>query len=66
MNLAKRISNLWKLSEFEPKNLGDIPIKETKRAVTILSSSLSQKAQIISYKPRDPVKKITEQDPNAN
>lgn len=69
MNLLKRASNLWSWSAFPaPK---DAFFQDEKGSSLIKRSTQSlytpeQKAQVISYKPRDPVKEITEQDPNEN
>lgn len=64
MNLLKRIKNVWQLSAYEVPPIGKTISyypNGTKVAPVLVSP-----AQVISYKPRDPVKEITEQDPNAN
>lgn len=67
MNILTRISNLWSWSAlpapkdafFQDEKGSGLIKRSTERLYTP-----EQKAQVISYKPRDPVKEITEQDPN--
>lgn len=61
MNLLKRISNIWKLGEAvqREKTVWEVIEDEHK-------PKLREKAQFISYKPRDPVAEIVNQDPNGN
>lgn len=58
MNIRKRLSNLWALSEYELPPIGispsDYPVG-TKVAQSLVSPP---QATIIPYKPRDPVKDI--------
>lgn len=67
MNLLKRLNNLWSWSAlpapkdafFQDEKGSELIKRTTQRLYTP-----EQKAQVISYKPRNPVKEIVEQDPN--
>lgn len=64
MNPFRRISNLWKLSAFEPGK----PTDEYKTPGTEVSSLIKkpQKASFVAFNRRDPVAEIVNQDPNGN
>lgn len=69
MNLWRRLSNLWSWSALPaPKDA----FFQDEKGVGLIKRSTQQlytpeqKAQVISYKPRNPVEEIVNQDPNAN
>ena len=62
MNLIKRIKNLYKLSELEPKLPTAAPSPD--RAVTLVKPvEIKQEGRFIALNPRNPAKEITEEQP---
>lgn len=59
MNLIKRINNLWKLSEFKPREIGSPPLEQGTIVAQIIKPP--QKASFIAFNRKTPVEEILEQ-----
>jgi hypothetical protein len=60
MNLVKRINNLWKLSEYKPREIGSPPLE----VGTVVAQIIKKPAEFIKYNPKTPVEEfISEQKP---
>lgn len=63
----QRIKNLWALSKYQPRGLGEFTPKEGLPVTVLLEPQVSKKARavFIPRVKRDPVKELT-QEPNVN
>ena len=62
MNPFKRMANIWRLSEFEPRAVGTIPAPQGTQTIQLIKKP-SQSGRFIPRTPPDPIKELVNETP---